>query len=421
MKESIFNISKIVDKDILLYNTFTKSLIRLDNDYWNIILKSLESIDYNHQLVKLGFIVDNPQSQLDCYRLGYLQNCFSNKMLSLVIAPTIDCNLACEYCFEKGNKKSGIMSDEIENKVIEFIKSQNPQFLSITWFGGEPLLAFKRILSISKKLTESGIRFNSSIVTNGTLLSTYVIDNLKYLNLNRIQISMDGNKEDQDSRRCFKNGKPTFNLIIDNIANLLAKTDIKVGIQVTVDHDNEDACKDLNRFISQRFPNEYNLNRITVTQNFVRDRTDMGESSGCYTNEELINHDILSLKNGNPDSISLPDTCLPCMHKTLASYAICPEGNLYKCMEHLGVPEEAVGSLANGKLSINKLANKLLGNDFLESEECRNCNILPICGGGCPVDRNKVLKGLKKESCSMYKSRFADLLPYYYNRKYAEL
>ena len=232
---------------------------------------------------------------------------------------------------------------------------------------------------------------------------------------------MDGNKEDQDSRRCFKNGKPTFNLIIDNIANLLAKTDIKVGIQVTVDHSNEDACKDLNRFISLRFPNEYNSNRITVTQNFVRDRTDMGESSGCYTNEELINHDILSLKNGNPDSISLPDTCLPCMHKTLASYAICPEGNLYKCMEHLGVPEEAVGSLANGKLSINKLANKLLGNDFLESEECRNCNILPICGGGCPVDRNKVLKGLKKESCSIYKSRFADLLPYYYNRKYAEL
>jgi len=421
MKQSKFNISKIVDNEILLYNTFTKSLIRLDNDYWNGILKSLDSIDADHPLVKLGFILENPQSQLDCYRLGYLQNCFSNKMLSLVIAPTIDCNLSCEYCFEKGNKKTGIMTDEVEQKVVEFVKSQNPQFLSITWFGGEPLLAFPRILSLSKKLSGTGIPFSSTMVTNGTMLTTNVINNLCHLNLERIQISMDGNKEDQDSRRCFKNGKPTFDLIINNIEKLLTNTNINIGIQVTVDHNNEEACYDLSRFISQKFPSEYHSNRITVTKNFVKDRTGMGASSGCYTNEDLINHDIESIKSGNPDTISLPDTCLPCMHKTFASYAICPEGYLYKCMEHLGVPEEAIGSLTDGKLSIHKLAEKMLGNDFLDSEECRNCNILPICGGGCPVDRSKVLKGLKKESCSRYKSRFADLLPHYYNRKFAGL
>lgn len=231
---------------------------------------------------------------------------------------------------------------------------------------------------------------------------------------------MDGNKKDQDLRRCFKNGAPTFDVVLNNITLALHSSNLQIGIQVTVDHNNQNACEELTKHIAEKFPTEFASNRIYVTKNFVKDRTDMGPDSGCFNNEELIKNDILSISKGAPTSISLPDTSLPCMHKSIYTYAIDADGYLYKCMEHLGVPEEAVGSLTDGNLSITKLADKLLGNDFLMATECQSCNILPICGGGCPIDRCKVAKGLRSDSCSMYKSRFEDLLPYYYNRKHAQ-
>lgn len=418
MKESLFNVYKEVGKEMLVYNTFTKSFVRLDKGSWEDIQNAKDSLDTDHELVKHGFFLEDPQTQLDCYRLGYLQQCFSNKMLALAIAPTMECNLACSYCFEKGNKKPGLMTPEIEDKIVQFVSSQNPKTLSITWFGGEPLLGFPRILSLSRKFMDTGIPFTSSLITNGTLFNDYVIENLHYLNLKRIQISMDGCERDQDARRCFKNGAPTFNIVIGNIRKLLAGCDVRVGVQVTVDHNNLNASEELDDYIAKTFPQYYADRRIAVSKNFVKDRTGMGKDSGCFSNEDLINNDIQLLKNGRPDSISLPDTSLPCMHKTMSSYAIDAEGYLYKCLEHLGAPEEAVGSLAEGRLSISKLAEKMLGNDFLRSEDCLSCNILPLCGGGCPVDRCKVAKGLAKDSCSIYKSRFADLLPHYYNRKY---
>lgn len=63
------------------------------------------------------------------------------------------------------------------------------------------------------------------------------------------------------------------------------------------------------------------------------------------------------------------------------SYTIDADGYVYKCMEHLGMPEEAVGYLVDKTLSISKIAGKMIGNDFLMSNDCLNCNILPICGG----------------------------------------
>lgn len=418
MQESLFNVQKLVGKDILLYNTFTKAFIKLDNQQWQYIRNNIHSLDEDHELIKYGFIVRDVNSQLDCYRLGYLQHCFSNKVLTLVIAPTMACNLACSYCFEGNHKKPGVMSEMIEDRIIDFVKSQKPQALSITWFGGEPLLAFSRILSLSKKFRTIDIPFSSTMITNGTLLSKDVVVNLHYLNLQKIQISMDGYRKDQNARRCFKNGAPTFDIVIKNLDFLLQSTSIRVGIQVTVDHNNQNACEELTRFIATRFPFEFHSNRIYVTKNFVKDRTDMGKDSGCFTNDELINNDIISLKQGEPSSISLPDTILPCMHKTISTYAIDADGYIYKCMENLGVPQESIGSLVDGKLSVSKLANKMLGNDFLTSSECLKCNILPICGGGCPIERCKVAQGIKKDSCSMYKTRFADLLPFYYNRKF---
>ena len=55
------------------------------------------------------------------------------------------------------------MSAEVEDQLIKFIGRFYTRDLSLTWFGGEPLLAFDRILSIDRRVRELGKRVSASI------------------------------------------------------------------------------------------------------------------------------------------------------------------------------------------------------------------------------------------------------------------
>ena len=129
---------------------------------------------------------------------------FNNQSLNIFVAPTMKCNFKCFYCFEEGNKNDGLISNEIANNLVHFIANQKNKKIVIHWFGGEPLLGFKQILNISRQLNERDIEYSSTIITNGSLLTPKNIKYLKELNLQYIQISLDGIAENHDKRRIFK-------------------------------------------------------------------------------------------------------------------------------------------------------------------------------------------------------------------------
>ncbi len=85
-----------------------------------------------------------------------------NKYLDITIAPTMRCNFNCSYCFEGDNKSFSKMSAEVENAIIQYIvkKKQSTERLILRWFGGEPLLAFDKILSISSRLDTAKSRIS---------------------------------------------------------------------------------------------------------------------------------------------------------------------------------------------------------------------------------------------------------------------
>lgn len=60
----------------------------------------------------------------------------------------------------------------------------------------------------------------------------------------------------------------------------------------------------------------------------------------------------------------------------------------------------------------------IFGHNPFESDECVNCNVFPICGGGCPIDRNKNW-GQNKKYCSIYKRNLSEILPDFYKYKYS--
>jgi len=104
-------------------------------------------------------------------------NIIMKKFHGLVVM-TLDCNLACTYCYEGGVKGRHYMSSEPADILINYIERHHlskGKDICLDFYGGEPLLSFEQIKSISKRLKASakkkGLKCSFGLVTNGTLLT----------------------------------------------------------------------------------------------------------------------------------------------------------------------------------------------------------------------------------------------------------
>src|SRR5437588_4230223 len=123
---------------------------------------------------------------------------FSSNYLNLIILPTEACNFRCTYCYETFENK------KMPRPVVTGIKSlidrrgDDLDELEISWFGGEPLLAFGIITDICghaikvAKLKE--FDFSSSMTTNGYFLDGKCFSTCLEHGIRRFQISLDGDE-----------------------------------------------------------------------------------------------------------------------------------------------------------------------------------------------------------------------------------
>ena len=114
------------------------------------------------------------------------------------------CNLSCGYCIANSkNRKLKDLSTEVWLEVIDYLINQGVQKINLC--GGEPLLRDDIDVFIDK-IVKSGV--DCYVNTNGILVPQK-IDLLK--NISCLAISVDGNKESNDSQR----GKGTYDKVIE--------------------------------------------------------------------------------------------------------------------------------------------------------------------------------------------------------------
>lgn len=407
MRFSRFNQVFSHNADYYLYNSLSNSLWTITERFYNAILDN--TIDYsdeniiNNKSLISSKILSNDSEELKKIIDIYNNKSFSSEEVYLTIAPTMDCNFACNYCFEK-NKVKDYMSTEIEDAIISFIKNKMKlKKLTVCWFGGEPTLAINQILSLTEKFKNLNLdTFKSNMITNGFELDK-LLPYCEVINLESLQITLDGIGETHNKQRPHKKNKNSFEKIIDNLDSLVKSIElgkinpIHINIRVNINTDNYKEYKNVYDYIIKR----YNYKNIFVYPGFIYHTPNNQKISSCFTKEKTK---LFLLKESNIDVISkmlYPSNLFYyCSACSKYSFVVDPKGYFYKCWEDIGNLNESIGNILNDEIIESyKNTDYINQSNKYKNNECLNCNILPICNT-CPKEyiNNTELR------CSVFKN-----------------
>lgn len=160
---------------------------------------------------------------------------------------TNKCNLRCLHCYNSSGENLQSKEELTDEEVLNFISEfENIRLLNFCFCGGEPLLRKDLIVKSIKKLKVYGCQ-NIAMVSNGFFLNENILDELIYVGLTKIQISLDGFKA--SSHNYIRNNDMAYDAAIKAI-KLISKKTIESSVAFTPTSYNISELKDVKSFIS---------------------------------------------------------------------------------------------------------------------------------------------------------------------------
>lgn len=280
----------------------------------------------------------------------------SLRYLELLI--TDRCNLRCRHCYvgEPGAKE--LPFEQIVNVLEEFEEMQG---LRVLISGGEPLL-HREFVKINDFLKEYPLR--KVLLTNGLLLST---ERLKNLNVEEIQISLDGMNRGHESLR----GRGTFERTLEAM-KMVKEHGFSLSVSTMVHPENLDEFDEMERLLEEIGVSEWT---VDVPCQWGR----MKENHSLYLPPEVagryLNYGFGGGFHGGKEGYGCG------VHLC----SVLPDGRVAKCAFYA---DKAVGHVSEGLEECWKRIRPI----GLEDLKCRGCAYINDCRGGCRF-RAELLEG----------------------------
>lgn len=348
------------------------------------------------------------------------------KPLYVMLKPVSSlCNLSCKYCYyleksnlykEDGSSRFTLSENMLEKFIEQYINSQTQPEILFTWHGGEPLMRplsfYKKALELQKKYAH-GRTIDNCIQTNGTLLTDEWCAFLKE-NSWLVGISIDGPQEFHDEYRRNKQGLPSFTKVMRGI-NLLKKHGVEWNAMAVVNDFNADYPLDFYHFfkeigchyiqftpiVERIFRHEDGRHLASLEETGKGELADFSVTAEQFGNfvctifDEWVRQDVgityiqlfdSTLANWIGEAPGVCSMAETCGHAAVMEY----NGDLYSC-DHFVFPEYKLGNILTHTLtemmySECQTAFGLAKKDTLPTQ-CKKCDFLFACNGGCPKDR----------------------------------
>lgn len=323
------------------------------------------------------------------------------KALCLHIAH--DCNLACKYCFAEEGEYHGdrsLMSFEVGKKALDFLiaNSGNRVNLEVDFFGGEPLMNFQVVKDLvaygrSQEKTHNK-KFRFTLTTNGMLLNDDVME-FANKEMANVVLSVDGRKEVHDKMRPTRNGKGSYDLVIDKFKKMAElRNQTNYYVRGTFTHYNLDFSKDVLHLADLGFK-QISAEPVVAPdeQAYAIKEEDLPKLFEEY--DALAKEMVIREKEGrgfNFFHFMIDLTGGPCLYKRLSGcgsgteyLAVTPWGDLYPCHQFVGMEEFKLGNVDTGIEKPDIVDEFKLCNVYAK-DKCKDCFARFYCSGGCAAN-----------------------------------
>ncbi|MDR0523995.1 MAG: radical SAM protein [Candidatus Methanoplasma sp.] len=339
------------------------------------------------------------------------------RSISVVIKPTLACNLSCRHCYHAGDDRSGapVGMDRLDR--LFGLLSEEYESVWFIWHGGEPLLLPLRFYRDAIRLQEKWFgrdshRVGNTIQTNGLLLDKRIADFCREKEIN-IGVSSEG-----PLSRALRGEEGGAE---EGIA-LLRKRSNRFSVGAAVSSETASGQPAIYRHFMEMGvavslspvtpcgggcpgpslapdPGEYIRSSIEAFDEWLWDPS---------AEAPLIPHYLYALSAlGEPAESD-------CAHSSCLTRWICmyPNGDLYPCAKG-GIPEFRLCNLddiarVSDAFSTEAFRRILLGT-VARREKCRPCPLYESCGGGCSVDAHREgrLEDCGGASCRIFREVFS--------------
>ncbi len=343
------------------------------------------------------------------------------------------CNLKCTYCFYLDKEKSLLKSQTrfisdatLEVFIREYIRIQDTDEVVFVWQGGEPTIAgldlFKRAVELQLMYAD-GKRILNSLQTNGTLLDDEWGSFLARHHF-LVGLSLDGPADIHNRFRVDTLGNPTFDRVMLGL-DLLRKHDIEFNILACVAHETAKRPLEVYRFFKEQGvefiqfipivertydmdpsgpglrlapPHTHGERWVEGSSGEVTSWSVIPEAYGDFLIEvfkEWVKEDVGEVIVMNFEwalNAWFLGTSPVCQFARECGRSLVLEwnGDIYSC-DHYVFPEYRLGNIMEDDLATILTGPKQtsFGHDKETRlpKQCRECEVLFACRGGCPKNR----------------------------------
>lgn len=317
---------------------------------------------------------------------------------------TRQCNLRCNFCYAKKTEYMETANLEYENlqKIIDFCDDAKVKFIVFT--GGEPTL-YPYLFDILQYIKSKKNKMLPTIATNGIRLEDLQYCKLLIENgIGYIDISLKG----KDSKECYDIvGKDCYQQQLAAIRNL-SSLPIEFTCSIVLTEDNIRSLCDTVRNAHKNGANQFSFTFIIDNEKSDYSNEDYLKKHNPFALIETFISQIDELNSITEDwwiEYSFPmctytkeqlkllkgKLASPCQIHIENGITLDTNMNLIPCNMHF---ENRIGQLGNDFSTFEefqKLSQKSTYRSTINklqqypSDNCKSCNYLNYCYGGCPV------------------------------------
>jgi uncharacterized protein len=307
--------------------------------------------------------------------------------LEVLVSINLACNFECPYCTQAGILDGTVMKPEVADRTADWLARRALESgvggVHLVFCGGEPLLHPERMVRIATRIRErvipAGLSFTFMVITNGYFLTEEVVDRLVPLGMVEAEVTIDGDQSTHKLTRVSKKGEDTFVRIFDNVIAASRRTRIYVNGNYTP-QTVHGFMPLLGKLSDAGLPAGSQVRFTPAIEGLNSPDWAAGGSMCSWSQADTTLHVALQdevMRRGF--AAGAINAVGPCEFHDHHSFAIDPDGIIYKCPGFLGHPDWGIGHVDRGLEE--PLYQRMLRTTPQGS--CDGCGHRPNCGGGC--------------------------------------